>query len=106
MTPTVPLFPWILLTNSQIKEKIGNFKNISKGGCHKNEVDQNNWQRMGLLPFILQHKKKIRGHETLTHTFTKRIEEKTNQNKNFKKIDTKKKRIQEKRQKQQQQQEI
>ena len=40
----------------------------------------------------------------LTHTFTKRIEEKTNQNKNLKKIDTKKKRIQEKRQKQQQQQ--
>ena len=27
----------------------------------------------------------------LTHTFTKRIEEKTNQNKNLKKIDTKKK---------------
>ena len=44
---------------------------------------------MGLLFFILQYKKKIRGHETLTHTLTKRIDEKTNQNNNIKKIDRK-----------------
>ena len=31
---------------------------------------------MGLLFFILQHKKKkVRGHETLTHKFTQRIED-------------------------------
>ena len=40
-------------TDSQIKEKIVNFKNISKSCCHKNEVGQNNWQRMGLFFFIL-----------------------------------------------------
>ena len=44
---------------------------------------------MGLLFFILQYKKKIRGHETLTHTFTKRIEDKTNQINNNTKIDRK-----------------
>ena len=37
---------------------------------------------MELLFFILQHKIKIKGHETLTHTFTKRTEGKTNQNDN------------------------
>ena len=41
-TPIVPHFSWILLTDSQIKEKIVNFKNISKSCCHKNEVGQNN----------------------------------------------------------------
>ena len=78
-------FSWILLTDSKIKRKIVNFKNISESCCHKNEVGQNNWQRMGLLFFILQHKKKIRGHETVTHTFTTRIEDKTSQNNNNKK---------------------
>ena len=42
----MPHFSWVLLTDSKIKEKIVNFKNISKS-C------QNNWQRMGLLFFIL-----------------------------------------------------
>ena len=42
---------------------------------------------MGLLFFILQYKKKLRGHETLTHGFTKRIEDKTNQVNNNTKID-------------------
>ena len=37
---------------------------------------------MELLFFILQHKIKIKGHETLTHTFTKRTEGKTIQNDN------------------------
>ena len=37
---------------------------------------------MGLLFFTLQHKKKIREHETPTQRFTKRIEDKTNQNNN------------------------
>ena len=33
---------------------------------------------MGLLFFILQHKKKkVRGHETLTHKFTQRIKDET-----------------------------
>ena len=32
----------------------------------------------------------MRGHETLTHTFTKRIGDKTNQNYNNEKIDNKK----------------
>ena len=47
-------------------------------------------QRIGLLFFNLKHKKKIRGHETLTHIFTKRIKDKTRQNKDNKKIDRKK----------------
>ena len=34
--------------------------------------------------------KKIRGHETVTHTFTKRTEDKTSQNNINKKIDRKK----------------
>ena len=38
----------------------------------------------------LQYKRKIRGPETLTHTFTKRIEEKTSQNDNNNKINRKK----------------
>ena len=59
-----------------------NFKNISESGCHKTEVGQSNWQRIGLVFLILQHKKKIRQHETLTQAFTKRIEDKTNQNNN------------------------
>ena len=37
---------------------------------------------MELLFFILYHKIKIKGHETLTHTFTKRTEGKTIQNDN------------------------
>ena len=60
-TPIVPHFSWI-----NFKNIIINFKNISKSCCHKDEVGQNNWQRIGLLFFILSHKKKIRGHETLT----------------------------------------
>ena len=67
-----------------------NFKNISKSRCHIYKVGQNNWQRMGLLIFILQLKKKIRGHERLIHTFTKVIRDKTSQNNNNKKIDGKK----------------
>ena len=39
---------------------------------------------MRRLFFTLYHKKKIRGHETLTDTFTKRIEDKANQNDNKK----------------------
>ena len=35
---------------------------------------------MRLLCFILQHKKNIGGRETLTHTSTKRREDKTSQN--------------------------
>ena len=50
---------------------------------------------MRLSFFILQHKKKIRGHEMLTHTFTKSIEDKTNQSNN----NRQKKTIEEKRQK-------
>ena len=38
---------------------------------------------MGLLFFILQHKKKkVRGHETLTHKFTQTIEDETGHNNN------------------------
>ena len=38
---------------------------------------------MGLLFFILQHKKKkVRGHETLTHKFTQSIEDETGHNNN------------------------
>ena len=38
---------------------------------------------MGLLFYILQHKKeKVRRHETLTHTFTQRIEDETDHNNN------------------------
>ena len=69
----MPHFSWILLNDFKIKEKIVNFKNISKKCCHKNEVGQNNWQRMGLL-------KKIREHEKLTNKFSKRIEDTTNEN--------------------------
>ena len=86
----MPHFSWVLLTDSKIKEKIVNFKNISKAFCHKNEVSQNNQQRIGLLFFIVQYKKQIMGHETLTHTFTKRIEDKTSQNNTNKKVDRKK----------------
>ena len=43
---------------------------------------------MGLLFFNLQHKKKIQGRETLTHTFAKRTEDKANPNNN-KKIERK-----------------
>ena len=49
---------------------------------------------MGLL--FLQRKQKVRGHETLTHTLTKRIKDKTNQNNNNKK-QIKKKTIKKKR---------
>ena len=48
---------------------------------------ENNLQKMGLLLLTIQLKK-LRGHETLTHTITgKRIEDKANQieNKNNKK---------------------
>ena len=41
-------------------------------------------------------RKTIRGHETLTHTFTKRIGDKKSQNNNQKKLDRKKKAIKEK----------
>ena len=82
LTPILQHFSWILLTDSEIKEKIVNFKNIFKGCCHKNEVVQNNRQGMGLLFFILQHNKEIREHETVTHTFASRIEDRTNQNNN------------------------
>ena len=44
---------------------------------------------MGLSFFNLQHKKKIQERETLTHTFTKRTEDKANQNNNNKKIERK-----------------
>ena len=52
-TPIVPHFSWIFLTDSQIKEKVVNFKNISKSCYHKDEVGQNHWQRIGLLFFII-----------------------------------------------------
>ena len=41
-------------------------------------------------------RKTIRGHETLTHTFTKRIGDKKSQNNNQKNLDWKKKAIKEK----------
>ena len=89
----VPHFSQILPTDSKIKEKIVNFINISKSCCHKNKVGQNNWQRTGLLFFILQHKKKIKGHPTLTHISKKNNENKTSQNNSNKKIDRKKKQL-------------
>ena len=56
-TPIVPHFSWISLTASQVK-KIVNFKNIkSKIGCHKNEIGENNLQRMERLFCALQHTK-------------------------------------------------
>ena len=41
-------------------------------------------------PLSYSLRKKIREHETLAHTFTKRIVDKTNQDNNNKKIDRKK----------------
>ena len=81
---------FISFTQLFSNKKNVNFKSISKIGYYKDEVGQNNkWQKTELLLLIQWHKEKIRGHEMLTHTFTKRIEDKTNQNSNSKKIDRK-----------------